>query len=129
MRGLIDCPCGCGLSLQPKVKWIVESLERFIKEKINDNTYEIFITSGARCDTYNNKKGYSKNSVHTLSLACDIETKSSKIKYLVLEYLFSIHIKRVGFAKGFIHFDIATGLVKHPREDLKEYPQEVCWDY
>lgn len=129
MKGLIDCPCGCGMTLQPKIKWFIESLERFLQQELKDNGFEIFITSGARCENYNNKRGFSKNSAHALGLACDIETKNLKIKYLILKYLFMNHIKRIGYAKGFIHFDIVTGLIKYPRENLKEYPQEVCWDY
>ena len=98
--------------------------------------FDLYITSGARCASYNGMKGFSLNSAHTLGLAADISTPDSRKRWLVVEAIYHFGIERVGRKNSdnpgsrFVHFDLAAGLpVPIPREGLTLYPTKVDWEY
>lgn len=131
MKGKLDCNCGCGLTIEVGLKWILESLERQMIISLGKH-FELEITSGARCEEYNRLVGGSENSAHVIRKAVDIYCPDNFHKYLIKEYLYKNNIKRIGdgVAKGkFIHFDIATGKLKYPKPWIQDYPQNVEWSY
>ena len=123
MKGNLNCPCGCGLTLKQPLIFFIDSIER-------DNG-ELTVTSGARCDKYNAKIGATKNSAHTLGLAVDVSTPDCLSRYKLAKSILARNCKRFGWSKEkkFIHFDIATGGVPYPDEKTKEYGQFIAWDY
>jgi Peptidase M15 len=136
MTGNVSCPCGCGKTVSIGVQTILDSAERWIRQQVDPN-YSIYVTSGGRCEAHNASVGGSPNSAHTLGLAADISTPTSRIRYaLIYHLLVNCHIKRFDMRTDvknplnrFVHMDIATGPVPHPTDDLKEYPQEVIVDW
>lgn len=132
MKGKLSCPCGkCDVQLDNSIKWILESLEREMIIALYKH-FELFVTSGARCEDYNKLVGGSKNSAHINGLAADIYCPDNHHKWFIKRYLYTKNIKRIGDGvnKGkFIHFDTAVGKLKYPHSGLIEYPQNTEWYY
>lgn len=124
MIGKLYCPCNCGLMFKPNFRSLLLDLER-------EAGFELNITSGPRCDKYNATVTPNVNSAHTLGLAADIAAPDSHTRYKLIRAIYARGIKRVGRndKSKFIHIDIATGPVPHPREGLTDFPQEVDWPY
>lgn len=129
MRGNINCHCGCGMTLKPETLDILHEIERRAG-------FDLYITSGARCASYNGQKGFSLNSAHTLGLAADISTPTAQNRFAILAAFFKLGLKRGGYKTSdssgarFIHIDLAAGLpVPFPRSGLTHYPTDVFWDY
>ena len=129
MRGILDCPCGCGTELNSEFVKLLETIEAELKLKLQN--YEMYITSGARCEKYNNEQGHTKNSAHTLGLAADIRIDNSHQLFLLWQAILKSGIKRIGdgINRNFIHIDIAKGKLKYPHNKMTEYPQEIVWSY
>jgi len=123
LTGNLNCPCGCRMALEQPMISLLKSITREIGD--------IYITSGARCEKHNMKVGGKKNSAHILGKAVEVATLDARIRYKVIKSILGRGVKRVGWggAEKFLHFDIATGAVPYPTDTLKEYPQDVAWDY
>lgn len=121
MKGLLNCPCGCGLQMQEIViRFLIELEKVFLAE----TKKEIYITSSARCITHNSKVGGVANSTHIKGLAVDIAFSNSHELFIIQKFAFVYGVKRMGinFAKNFIHIDFAM-------LDNGQYPQEVVFKY
>ena len=131
-RDAFACQCGnnCGYTLRNNTIWVLESVERDLQRETKSD-YELKITSGARCPEHNERVGGSKNSAHVLGLAADISYENNRIKFWMLRSLFFSYVKRLGLNErlAFLHFDLATGGVPNPTDNLREYPQEVFFEY
>lgn len=121
MKGLLNCPCGCGLQMQEVVVRFLIDLEKYFKLQTNK---EIYITSSARCITHNSKVGGVHNSTHIKGLAVDLAFSNSHELFIIQKFAFAYGVKRMGinFAKNFIHIDFAM-------LDNGQYPQEVVFKY
>lgn len=69
------------------------------------------ITSGYRTKSYNESlqaKGYkaSPNSSHIKGVAVDIAIQNGAERWLILNALIQVGIRRFGIAKGFLHADV-----------------------
>lgn len=124
MKGNLFCPCNCGLVFKQAFRNLLESIEREVG-------FELYISSGPRCDRYNSIITPNRNSAHTRGEAADIATATSQERYKLIKVIYCKGIKRIGRSdkKNFIHIDIATGPVPFPKPGLSEYPQEVDWKY
>ena len=129
MRGKTNCTCGCGMTIKPELEAVLNQIEKIAG-------FDLYITSGARCASYNGQKGYSFNSAHTLGLAADIATPTSQARFAVLAAIFELKIKRIGYKESdfagdrFLHLDLAAGLpVPYPRAGLTHYPANVVFGY
>jgi uncharacterized protein YcbK (DUF882 family) len=93
--------------------------------------FEFLITSGARCEKHNATVTSNKNSAHITGEAVDIAVTNSSQRYLLNKAIYAKGIRRTGRnnKKNFTHVDIASGPLRHPTETMKEYPQNVDWDY
>jgi len=94
------CPCCKQVMLHPL---LLKKLVSF-REMINKPVY---ITSGYRCPSYNQKIGGVKRSYHMLGLAADIRVEGISALDL-LEYAEIIDFTGIGFyeKKNFLHLDV-----------------------
>ncbi len=77
------------------------------------------INSGYRCPEYNaTLPNAVSDSSHTLGLAVDIATLTSRARFAVLEAMFALGVQRIGIGDRFIHVDV---------DDSK--PDRVAWGY
>lgn len=112
------CKCGCGLA-NPNPRLL---------ERLNDGRERADIgfrlTSGSRCLNHNRNIGSKDTSSHVpkgddeYTDAADIETKTSRDRYIILTALIQAGFTRIGFGDGFIHVDV----------DLHK-ADNVMWDY
>ena len=105
------CPCCGAVVLQDE---FAERLD--VSRSIAKVPFKI--NSGYRCKAHNASVGGKDTSSHRLGWAADIEAKSSRIRYKILDGLIRAGIKRIGVGKTFIHADDDPG--KDP---------EVVWLY
>ena len=110
---------------------IKQALRNVLEIIEKESGFELYITSGARCETYNGEITKNKNSAHCLGLAADIAVGNANQRYVLNKILYQKEIKRMGRnnKKNFTHIDVAAGKLPYPTETLKEYPQDVDWDY
>ena len=99
------------------------------KEKMQDSTLKMLdeardiadipfiVNSGWRCETHNRTIG-SNSDNHPSGYAGDIQAKSSRAKFIIVEALIKVGFNRIGIADTFIHVD------NNPKKDPK-----VIWDY
>lgn len=78
----------------------------------------ILLTSGYRCNDYNEKVGGTPGSSHTKGLAFDFACSDSSHRFLYLRAALSVGFTRIGIGKTYIHVDI---------DDTKE--PGVVWLY
>lgn len=136
MKGNINCPDGCGLTLNEQMIWNLESVERQVRIETNQH-FELNLASGARCPVYNKLVGGAKNSAHPLGLAADPECKNSYIAAIMITHWHKIVAAnriRIGYGKKdgiiILHFDLASGKsLPYPQPDLKVYPSPRIWAY
>lgn len=106
------CSCGCGMDIDSRLKRIITRAREIAN-------VPFVITSGARCEAYNDSiEKASKSSSHVKGLAVDIQTKNSRSRFTILSALYDAGIVRIGISKSFIHADIDLSKVR-----------EVVWTY
>ena len=100
-----SCKCGkCQKGFKDMDPKTLEKLER--ARKIADIPF--FITSAMRCAEHNSREGGSQTSSHLNGTAIDIDVKSSRDRFLIIDSLIKAGFNRVGIAKTFIHADTDT---------------------
>ena len=105
------CKCNkCNMTISNDLKIILDTLRENIR-------MPLAINSGARCQSYNDMKGFSPTSSHTKGLGVDIRANSDLTKAKIIHYATRLGITRIGIAKTFIHLDI----------DKDKRP--AIWDY
>lgn len=105
------CPCCNQNLIDLRVVDIHERVEAQLKRKLPVN-------SGYRCKKHNEELKASPTSSHTRGLADDIDCDDSPTRFLIIKFLISIGVTRIGLARGFLHFDID-----------RQKDQEVAWFY
>jgi uncharacterized protein YcbK (DUF882 family) len=67
----------------------------------------IIIRSAIRCAKHNKDEGGKSNSAHLRGYALDVATPTSRIRYLILRWLFANDVPRIGvnYRYNFVHFD------------------------
>jgi len=78
------------------------------------------ITSAFRSKIYNQRIGGVPNSAHCFGKAVDIQAKTSKEKYLIIEAALHFGIERIGVGSDFVHIDI---------QEEPDKPTKVIWTY
>jgi hypothetical protein len=76
------------------------------------------INSGSRCKDHNKTVGGSVTSDHCTGYGSDIQARSGRAKWLIIEALVAVGINRIGIGKDFIHAGT------DPRN-----PERVVWAY
>ena len=98
------CPCGCGLD-----NMSVDLIRHLAQIEVwSDMT--IVLTSGARCEKYNEQVLGARNSAHLRGLAADIFCASSKDRWKIINAANAVGINRIGIGGTFIHLDIDPSL-------------------
>jgi len=94
------CPCCKRVMLHPKLLAKLMELRKIIERPV-------YITSGYRCPSYNQKIGGVVNSYHLIGLAVDIKVKDINLIEL-LEYAENIGFAGIGFYEknNFLHLDV-----------------------
>ena len=94
------CPCCQKVMLHPKLLAKLVKLREVLERPI-------YITSGYRCFSYNQKVGGVDNSYHLIGLAADITVKDINLLTL-LEMCETIDFGGIGFyeKKHFLHLDV-----------------------
>ena len=100
----IECRCGCGANNFSK-----ETLAKLDNARGLANI-PFVLSSACRCEEHNDNEGGKEHSSHISTddrecTAVDIETKSSRHRFLILESLLLAGFTRIGIAKSFIHAD------------------------
>jgi len=94
------CPCCHKVMLHPLLLSKLVELRKIVERPV-------YITSGYRCFTYNQKVGGVANSYHLIGLAADIQVKDINLIQL-LAYAEEIDFSGIGFyeKKNFLHLDV-----------------------
>jgi len=103
------CPC-C------QENWVSEELVEKFNRGRKRSGIPWAINSGCRCTQHNEAVGGRKSSAHTFGLAGDVEAKTSRQKFKIVEAMIHEGITRIGIYSNFVHGDID-----------KSKPQEVIW--
>lgn len=98
-----ECPCCHRVMLSNELIMQLQFLR-------NDIWLPIIITSGFRCDSYNEKVGGVPGSYHKLGMAVDVTIKNGKLTEL---YFLAKELKFTGIGiypkRYFLHLDIRPG--------------------
>lgn len=105
------CNCGCGGNVK-------QELISKLQTARDIAGVPFVITSGFRCEEYNERVKGTRGSAHTLGVAADISCEASGVRFPIIKALLASGFSRIGIAKNFIHADIST-----------EHPQRVIWLY
>jgi len=105
------CPC-CDRALMD-----LEFLIRLDKARESAAT-PFVITSGYRCEDWNEEVGGVAGSSHVEGFAADISTPDSHTRFLVIRSLIEHGFLRIGLGKDFVHVDA---------DESK--PERVAWTY
>lgn len=114
-RSEFACKCGCGedtISLT-----LVNQLQR-ARDLLG---VPMIITSGCRCEKWNEKEGGSSTSAHLDGSASDISVESSENRYLLVCALLNAGFQRIGMGEGFLHVDIDY---TRPSPSMFLYPKD-----
>lgn len=114
-RSEFDCKCGCG-----KNNISVKLVARLQEARVLFGK-PIIITSGCRCEKWNEKEGGSSTSAHLLGLASDVAVVNSADRHLLVYSLLNAGLLRIGLGEGFVHTDIDYN---RPTPSLFLYPKE-----
>lgn len=106
----LECRCSCGAN-----NFSAETLKKLDKARGLAGV-PFVLSSACRCPEHNTKIGGKENSSHISTdekecTAVDIEIKSSRHRFLVLESLILAGFNRIGIAKDFIHADTDSSKV------------------
>jgi hypothetical protein len=116
--GEFECPCDCGFgSLEEDI-----SEELISKLNIMRALYgkPMVVTSGARCDEYNNAVGGVANSAHLphpasgQCRAVDILVRNGNARLDLVDLARMVGIERIGIAPDFLHLDVEDELLPVP---------------
>lgn len=107
-----ECACGCG---QNDIKhYFIEMLQR-----ARDMASVPFkINSGYRCAAHNRAVGGKPKSDHRTGEGADIACMTGKNRFLIVDALLTVGIKRIGIGKEFVHAG-----------NRDDNPQGVIWLY
>ena len=99
-RSEFECNCGeCGLDT-------VDAALLALLQDVRDKFGPLKVTSGHRCEDYNNFVGGSKNSYHLQGRAADIVPLEPVVIQTIADYIDSInHTGGMGVYNDFIHLD------------------------
>jgi hypothetical protein len=108
------CPCNCGFGD------IEKDISKPLVDKLNMMRLlygkPMVVTSGARCQTYNDEIGGLPNSAHLRHVftnqcrAVDILVTASEDRYNLVRIAQNVGIERIGLGPNFLHFDVAWDL-------------------
>lgn len=106
--------CGCG-SCNVKLK--DDYLQRldYAREQAG---VPFVVTSGPRCEEYNDAIGGSENSDHINREGADIACDSSAQRFMIVGGALAAGFTRIGIAKDFVHLGVSD-----------ENPNHVIWVY
>jgi len=93
------CNCGCGGQVQSP---LIRKLD--LAREIAGAPF--VITSGFRCEDYNQQVGGVTDSAHLKGLAADIYADDSLKRFLIISGLLGAGFLRIGIYPNFIHADI-----------------------
>ena len=110
------CPCECGFGDKE------EHIDPNLITKLNMMRIlygkPMVVTSGARCQTYNDEVGGAENSAHLphhhtgQCRAVDILVNDSTLRFTLVSHALALGIERIGLGPNFLHFDVAWDLPK-----------------
>lgn len=109
---LFYCRCGkCDAKPSPELLKMVDAVRDLAG-------IPFIITSGPRCQQWNDANGGAKFSEHVDGDGVDIAVASSRARYLIVAAAIAWGVTRIGIAKSFIHLGVS-----------KQNDQEVIWTY
>ncbi len=91
---------------------------RRIDEAREKSTIPWNLTSGYRCEEYDNSKEINGDGNHPTGEALDIAIRSGSERFKILEILINSGFNRIGIGSDFIHVDQCYGR-----------PNNVVWTY
>jgi len=107
-----DCKCGCGLNNMHQ-----DHMDKLIAARVRAKI-PFIINSGSRCKEHNRAVGGSVTSDHCFGHGSDIQARSGRAKWIILESLMAVGFNRIGIGKDFIHAG------SEPKN-----PERVVWTY
>lgn len=99
---LFNCPCGCGLGgPDPGLLLLLDAMRGLYGKPMR-------ITSGPRCEAYNDQVGGVSTSAHLIGKAADIACAYSADRLALVKAAIECGCERIGidFKAGFIHVDV-----------------------
>ncbi len=110
-----ECPCG---QCDGGAERMDYDLLKMLDQAREEARIPFVINSAYRCPEHNARVGGVRDSAHTLGMAADIATLSSRARFAVLHALIMMGAERLGVGDTFIHVDV---------DDSK--PDRVTWTY
>jgi len=104
-----ECKCGCGFGSDPSD--INPILVSYLEEIRIEVGFPLKINSGCRCVDHNAAVGGTRQSVHTMGDAVDIDLQGVK-KRKVMDVAVMLGVPGIGPYGTFIHLDAHDGSVK-----------------
>ena len=109
-----ECRCGCGAAdMDP------DFMERLQMLRLRC-AFPFTITSGFRCEAYNQARGYTQT--HATGKAADIATQTGYRRFMLITEARAFGFTGIGVASGFTHLDTLTP-EEGPRPSSWHYPE------